>query len=302
MLGDKIRELRCAMGLSQEGLAERLHVSRQAVTKWETGAGVPDVENLMGIADVFGLSMDELLGRVLETRPVGDVVLDGYPTNVSRTEYDIDRVKDYDINLGAARSVVLQGVPDEKLVVCLSSQDIEAVASSFKVRIDDGDERIDVDVRRAPGVSETLTREVLDVYLGIPATLVRRIELAVNAEKVEARALLAEGFEDLELGGRLHRVMVEDVDAHVEIDSNEDLIVECPKGLPPRLDVNQLWATSRLVVPEGTVLNCWAKGLGTRVFVGDGVENRSGEAGDCTVPGVELNGVRSELTVEAAGE
>ena len=57
------------MGLSQEGLAERLHVSRQAVTKWETGAGVPDVENLMEIADVFGLSMDELLGRVLETRP-----------------------------------------------------------------------------------------------------------------------------------------------------------------------------------------------------------------------------------------
>ena len=302
MLGDKIRGLRCAMGLSQEGLAERLHVSRQAVTTWETGAGVPDVENLMGIADVFGLSMDELLGRVLETRPVGDVVLDGYPTNVSRTEYDIDRVKDYDINLGAARSVVLQGVPDEKLVVCLSSQDIEAVASSFKVRIDDGDERIDVDVRRAPGVSETLTREVLDVYLGIPATLVRRIELAVNAGKVEARALLAEGFEDLELGGRLHRVMVEDVDAHVEIDSNEDLIVECPKGLPPRLDVNQLRASSRLVVPAGTVLNCRARGLGTQVFMGDGVENRIGGDGDCAVPGVELNGVRSELTVEAAGE
>lgn len=302
MLGDKIRGLRCAMGLSQEGLAERLHVSRQAVTKWETGAGVPDVENLMGIADVFGLSMDELLGRVLETRPVGDVVLDGYPTNVSRTEYDIDCVKDYDIDLGAARSVVLQGVPDEKLVVCLSSQDIEAVASSFKVRIDDGDERIDVDVRRAPGVSETLTREVLDVYLGIPATLVRRIELAVNAEKVEARALLAEGFEDLELGGRLHRVMVEDVDAHVEIDSNEDLIVECPKGLPPRLDVNQLRASSRLVVPAGTVLNCRARGLGTQVFMGDGVENRIGGDGDCAVPGVELNGVRSELTVEAVGE
>ena len=295
MLGDKIRGLRCAMGLSQEGLAERLHVSRQAVTKWETGAGVPDVENLMGIADVFGLSMDELLGRVLETRPVGDVVLDGYPTNVSRTEYDIDRVKDYDINLGAARSVVLQGVPDEKLVVCLSSRDIEAVASSFKVRID-------VDLRRAAGVSETLAREALDVYLGIPATLVRRIELAVNAEKVEARALLAEGFKDLELGGRLHRVAVEDVDAHVEIDSNEDLVVECPKGLPPRLDVNQLRATSRLVVPAGTVLNCRARGLGTQVFMGDGVENRIGGDGDCAVPGVELNGVRSELTVEAVGE
>ncbi len=302
MLGDKIRELRCAMGLSQEGLAERLHVSRQAVTKWETGAGVPDVENLMGIADVFGLSMDELLGRVLETHPVGDVVLDGYPTNVSRTEYDIDRVKDYDINLGAARSVVLKGVPGEKLVVCLSSDGIDAVAPSFKVRIDDGDARIDVDLRRSVGVSETLARESLDVYVGIPATLVHRIELAVNAAEVEVRALLSEGFENLELGGRLCRVVVEDVDAHVEIDSNEDLVVECAKGLPPRLDVNQLRASSRLLVPVGTVLNCRAKGLGTQVFIGDGVENRAGEACDAAVPEVELNGVRSELTVEAVGE
>ena len=62
-LAEKIRELRVSRGMSQETLAERLRVSRQAVTKWETGAGVPDVDNLMALADVFDLTLDELLGR-----------------------------------------------------------------------------------------------------------------------------------------------------------------------------------------------------------------------------------------------
>ncbi|MCD8126435.1 MAG: helix-turn-helix domain-containing protein [Clostridiales bacterium] len=60
-LGEKLRDCRKRAGLSQEALAEKLHVSRQAITKWECGGGIPDVENLQRIAALFGVTMDELL-------------------------------------------------------------------------------------------------------------------------------------------------------------------------------------------------------------------------------------------------
>lgn len=60
-LGEKIKEQRKNAGISQEKLAEKLNVSRQAITKWETDKGIPDVANLIAISDEFGLSLDELI-------------------------------------------------------------------------------------------------------------------------------------------------------------------------------------------------------------------------------------------------
>ena len=48
-------------GLSQEQLAEKLCVSRQAITKWESDKGIPDIENLQNISKLFGVSIDSLL-------------------------------------------------------------------------------------------------------------------------------------------------------------------------------------------------------------------------------------------------
>lgn len=59
-IDEKIRELRQAHKMSQEYLAESLGVSRQAVSKWETGQSYPDTENLIGLARLFGVAVDEL--------------------------------------------------------------------------------------------------------------------------------------------------------------------------------------------------------------------------------------------------
>ena len=59
-IGEKIKALRKSKKLTQELLAEALHVSAQAVSKWETGASSPDVEMLPRLAAYFGTSMDEL--------------------------------------------------------------------------------------------------------------------------------------------------------------------------------------------------------------------------------------------------
>ena len=58
---EKLRTLRKQAGLSQEKLAEKLSVSRQAITKWETDMGIPDIENIMAISSLFDVSIDELL-------------------------------------------------------------------------------------------------------------------------------------------------------------------------------------------------------------------------------------------------
>ena len=60
-LPDTIKALRRAAGLSQEQLADRLGVSRQAVTKWETSIGTPDLDNIVAVARLFGVSTDYLL-------------------------------------------------------------------------------------------------------------------------------------------------------------------------------------------------------------------------------------------------
>ena len=67
ILAEKIIELRKKNGWSQEELAEKLHVSRQAVSKWEEAQSVPDLNKIISMADIFGVSTDYLLKEELET-------------------------------------------------------------------------------------------------------------------------------------------------------------------------------------------------------------------------------------------
>ncbi|MBQ9934887.1 MAG: helix-turn-helix domain-containing protein [Lachnospiraceae bacterium] len=60
-LADKLKEARKNAGLTQLELAEKLCVSRQAITKWESGKGIPDVDNLKMISKVLNVSIDFLL-------------------------------------------------------------------------------------------------------------------------------------------------------------------------------------------------------------------------------------------------
>lgn len=58
---EKLQELRKRKGLTQEELAELLYVSRTAVSKWESGRGLPNIDSLKAIARYFSVSLDELL-------------------------------------------------------------------------------------------------------------------------------------------------------------------------------------------------------------------------------------------------
>ena len=60
-LGEKIYELRTAKNLSQGDVADALDVSRQSVSKWENNSAVPDLDKIIKLAELFGVSLDELV-------------------------------------------------------------------------------------------------------------------------------------------------------------------------------------------------------------------------------------------------
>ena len=61
MLGKEIQKLRRSRGLSQEKLAEQLHVSRQAISKWELGTAAPDTDNIVRLSKFFQVPLEYLM-------------------------------------------------------------------------------------------------------------------------------------------------------------------------------------------------------------------------------------------------
>ena len=101
-IGSKIKELRIEKNLTQEELAAELGVTAAAVSKWENGYTLPDILMLCALADFFGVTADELLGRntaqkqaivVAETEELGDKISNligkyNIPTAVILTNFE----------------------------------------------------------------------------------------------------------------------------------------------------------------------------------------------------------------------
>jgi transcriptional regulator with XRE-family HTH domain len=60
-LGNRIKNEREKINLSQDELAEKMDISRQAISKWETGKSYPDIEKILKLSDIFNLTLDELV-------------------------------------------------------------------------------------------------------------------------------------------------------------------------------------------------------------------------------------------------
>lgn len=79
-LGKNIYELRTGKNLSQGNLADLLDVSRQSVSKWETDSAIPDLDKLMKMCDVFGVTLDELTCRAVDKNDKNSTVIDKHST------------------------------------------------------------------------------------------------------------------------------------------------------------------------------------------------------------------------------
>ncbi len=111
-IGSTIYKLRTAKNLSQEELAERLDVSRQSVSKWETDASVPDLDKLVKLSEIFGVTLDELVGREVpkvETTepPQPQVIVQQVP--VQESFFTFNKVLGCILLLASVLSTVLSG-------------------------------------------------------------------------------------------------------------------------------------------------------------------------------------------------
>lgn len=59
--GERLKQARLAQQLTQKAVAEQLHVSRQTISSWETENSYPDIDSLLRLSDLYGLSLDTLL-------------------------------------------------------------------------------------------------------------------------------------------------------------------------------------------------------------------------------------------------
>ncbi len=67
-IGNKLYELRKSKNLSQEELADKLNVTRQTISKWETNQSTPDFDKIIPLCEIYGISADELLTGVKEEK------------------------------------------------------------------------------------------------------------------------------------------------------------------------------------------------------------------------------------------
>ncbi len=289
-LEEQIKHYRKQAGLSQEAMAEKIGVSRQAVTKWETGTGTPDIANLIAIAELFQVSVDELVSGEKKEKKQSAYIYE------SRTEYDIDRKKNFDIKLGGANIASVKAYDGEKVAVTLFSNIIRDLQSDYKVKIDDVKNRIDIGMHRLNGATETAAKEGLVVQILVPNKYLGKIELAVNAKRVELTGI---ENESVELSGKIAEVSLDGCRTEVEIDSNLDLQIDVLSH-EGDIEINQVAATSRIVVPESYHFRAAAKGIATKILyecAGRQAEDFSDAEADNAI---ELNGMKNELVIAKA--
>jgi len=278
--------------MSQELLAEKFGVSRQAVTKWETGAGIPDIDNMVSISNLFNISIDELICNKGTTLKTSEYLFE------SITEYDIDKIKSYDMKFGGAEKFVLSGYNGEKIRVRLVSNLLSTLQNDFKVKIDDSRKRIDVDVKRYNSVTEATAKETVSIFVEIPTSYISHIECEVNAKSVEIRSLECD---NIELDIKTSRITLEDISGKVKINCNLDMEVLC-NSLNGDLSINQISATSRICIPENSIFTAVSKGIGTHIyFEKDGQNTERFDSSDSDNL-IELNGINSELVVYTVKE
>lgn len=287
MVSMRIRELRKQAKLSQEMMAEKIGVSRQAITKWETGLGVPDIENLAAIADLFKLSLDELMGRDIEHETLAKDYL-----YESVTEYDIDGKKDFDISFMGANKLKLYAYEGEKVKVILLSDTISDIQNELKTKIDDIKRKIDIDIKRVGNLSETVAKNELTIKILIPQLYMGEVDLNGNTNILELKNL---ELDNIEFGGKSKEITLENIKSHIEIDTNEDAKLYV-KNVEGALDINQLSATSKLYIASTDEFGFVTKGVLNKVLCKQDTLNIK-EVSEEPKLVIELNGIKSELSI-----
>jgi len=285
---EKLKEIRKKEGISQEQLAEKIGVSRQAITKWETGKGLPDVENMVIIAEIFKTTIDELLMDSV-TKEASEISV-----YTSETIYDIDCEKHFDVSIGSAARVLLSSGDDEKLHIKLSSETLENLDTMFKIKLDERKNRLDVFCINKNKLSRYEAEESLAVEIVFPCKYSESCEIAASVKLLAIRHL---HLNRLEYDGDAEQVLVSDSSGSLELTAKTDYEITVDK-IAGRLDINQWKAKAVLHIPEKSMVNVLNKGRKCYVYY-----IKEGKSIECknivdSENEISVSGIFSELVVD----
>lgn len=287
--GDKLKQHRLKEGLSQEQLAEKIGVSRQAITKWETKRGLPDVENMIILAEIFKLTLDELVLEEVKKQEEKPTVFE------SETVYDIDIQKHFDINIGGARTITLKTGADEKIHILLSSETLSELGSLFKVKLDEKKNKLDVELINKKGVSRFEAQESVDITLLLPERFTEHTEVSASVKELYLEDLR---LSRLEYDGDAEKVYIRDTDGSLEFTSKTDYEIFV-SGNCTNLDVNQFKAKTVVNLKNADNYKLLNNGRKCTLITrknGETVEFSVNENAENTI---SISGLFSELIVEA---
>ena len=116
---EKLLELRRREGLSQEQLADRLGVTRQSVSKWESGAAVPELAKLVALSDLFSVSVDYLVKDRLEEP---ELPIPEAPPSTAKLEEQVEELSSYFRGYAYDSKTKLFGLPLVSVRLSLSGR------------------------------------------------------------------------------------------------------------------------------------------------------------------------------------
>lgn len=285
---EKLKEIRKDKGLSQEQLAEKIGVSRQAITKWETGKGLPDVENMVIIAGIFKTTLDELL-RDSAIKQESEK-----PVFISETIYDIDCEKHFDINIGNASAVILSSGTDEKLHIKLSSETLENLDAMFKIKLDEKKNKLDVNCLNKNRLSRYEAEDSLRVEIILPDKYSDHCEIEASVKLLVVRDL---HLRCLEYDGDAEQVLISNSSGSLEFTAKTDYDITVDK-ITGRLDINQWKAKAIVHIPENNLVKVINIGRKCNVYYvkNDNVIEYENFADDKNE--LSVSGIFSELIVD----
>ena len=273
-LGETIKYYRSQLNMSQTELGDKIGVSRQAVTKWETDTGIPDINNIQSLAKVFHISIDTLLSHHIDT------------PYVSKIEYDLDTPKDFDINLGTLGDVSIEGYEGEKLLIQLSSSSYSDLQKDFKMKFDDNKEKLDIDLMTKEYVTKIQRREV-NLSIMLPVHYIHELECNVLPSSMSMSHVTADS---IELDIKTSTLDLKDIHGHIEIDCNIDMVIKTD-AIDGKLDLNAVRSASQLIITSPCLFNTLTKGIKTKIIYEGDIDEDSDNQ-------IELNGIMSELTIK----
>lgn len=272
LFSEKLKQFRNAKSLTQEELAEKLNVSRQAITKWESGDGIPDIENLKQLSILFNTTIDDLIKEEKEIIIKGKYSLE--------EELEIDHTKHFDIKISKIQELNIKPNNEEKVKIELLSDEETELSNNYKVKWDNLYNRLDIDVK---GKIE-FQNIIMNLYL--PEKYIDEIELnskmkTLNISNIE--------LNKLEYDGELKYLNVKNAKGNITLNVAKCDVEATYDQLNGALEVNTINSTTRVTLPKDTKYKTILKGIKNKFIDANNAEDATNE--------IELNGVNSKLII-----